>query len=82
MEIVTSDEEQKSSEDDESSLGDPSLTNKKEGQSRACLIAQDLMSSEKVYVEMLQLLRMDFYESILKVLGDDDENEQEVKLKQ
>ncbi|XP_048171364.1 FYVE, RhoGEF and PH domain-containing protein 5 isoform X3 [Corvus hawaiiensis] len=83
MEVVTSDEEQKSSEDDESSLGDPSLTNKKEGQSRVYLIAQELMSSEKVYVEMLQLLCMDFYEGILKVLGDDDENEQEqVKLKQ
>ncbi|NXQ00635.1 FGD5 protein, partial [Vidua macroura] len=83
MEVVTSDEEQNSSEDDESSLGDPSLTKKKEGQSRAYLIAQELMSSEKVYVEMLQLLRMDFYEGILKVLGDDDENEQEeVKLKQ
>ncbi|XP_015496507.1 FYVE, RhoGEF and PH domain-containing protein 5 isoform X1 [Parus major] len=83
MEVVTSDEEQKSSEDDESSLGDPSLTNKKEGQSRAYLIAQELMSSEKVYVEMLQLLHMDFYEGILKVLGDDDEDEQEeVKLKQ
>ncbi|NXM80288.1 FGD5 protein, partial [Oenanthe oenanthe] len=48
VEVVTSDEEQKSSEDDESSLGDPSLTNKKEGQSRAYLIAQELMSSEKV----------------------------------
>ncbi|XP_021398207.2 FYVE, RhoGEF and PH domain-containing protein 5 [Lonchura striata] len=83
MEVVTSDEEQNSSEDDESSLDDASLTNKKEGQSRAYLIAQELMSSEKVYVEMLQLLRMDFYEGILKVLGDDDENEQEeVKLKQ
>ncbi|XP_032843718.1 FYVE, RhoGEF and PH domain-containing protein 5 isoform X2 [Tyto alba] len=83
MEVVTSDEEQKSSEDDESSLGDPSLINKKEGQSRAYLIAQELMSSEKVYVEMLQLLCMDFYEGILKVLGEEDENEQEeVKLKQ
>jgi len=28
MEVVTSDEEQKSSEDDESSPGDPSLINK------------------------------------------------------
>ncbi|XP_066051835.1 FYVE, RhoGEF and PH domain-containing protein 5 isoform X2 [Chamaea fasciata] len=83
VEVVTSDEEQKSSEDDESSLGDPSLTTKKEGQSRAHLIAQELMSSEKVYVEMLQLLRVDFYEGILKVLGDGNENEQEeVKLKQ
>nr|XP_009938276.1 PREDICTED: FYVE, RhoGEF and PH domain-containing protein 5 [Opisthocomus hoazin] len=83
MEVVTSDEEQKSSEDDESSPGDPSLINKKEGQSRAYLIAQELMSSEKVYVEMLQLLRTDFYEGILKILGEGDENEQEeVKLKQ
>ncbi|NXK34882.1 FGD5 protein, partial [Piprites chloris] len=77
MEVVTSDEEQRSSEDEEINPGDPSLINKKEGQSRAYLIAQELMSSEKVYVEMLQLLHMDFYESMLKVLGEDDENEQE-----
>lgn len=31
MEVVTSDEEQKSSEDDESSPGDPSLINKVKG---------------------------------------------------
>ncbi|NXY82799.1 FGD5 protein, partial [Alcedo cyanopectus] len=81
-ELVTSDEEQKSSED-ESSPGDPSLTNKKEGQSRAYIIAQELLSSEKAYVEMLQLLCMNFYEGILKVLGEEDENDQEeVKLKQ
>ncbi|NXK24461.1 FGD5 protein, partial [Arenaria interpres] len=80
-EVITSDEEQKSSED-ESSPGDPSLINKKEGQSRAYLIAQELMSSEKVYVEMLQLLRMDFYEGILKVLGEDENEQEEVKLKQ
>ncbi|NWZ87898.1 FGD5 protein, partial [Poecile atricapillus] len=84
MEVVTSDEEQKSSEDDESSLGDPSLTNKKEGQSRAYLIAQELMSSEKVLFASFQCCcSQDFYEGILKVLGDDDENEQEeIKLKQ
>ncbi|NWR76502.1 FGD5 protein, partial [Centropus unirufus] len=83
MEVVTSDEEQKSSEDEESTPGDPSLINKKEGQSRAYLIAQELMSSEKAYVEMLQLLRTDFYEGVLKVFGEEDENEQEeVKLKQ
>ncbi|NXS18151.1 FGD5 protein, partial [Mystacornis crossleyi] len=84
MEVVTSDEEQKSSEDDESSLGDPSLINKKEGQSRAYLIAQELMSSEKVLFASFQCCcSQDFYEGVLKVLGDDDENEQEqVKLKQ
>ncbi|NWR51274.1 FGD5 protein, partial [Regulus satrapa] len=83
MESVTSDEEQKSSEDDESSLGDPSLTNKK-GQSRAYLIAQELMSSEKVLFASFQCsCSQDFYEGILKVLGHDDENEQEeIKLKQ
>ncbi|NWZ38619.1 FGD5 protein, partial [Brachypodius atriceps] len=83
VEVVTSDEEQKSSEDDESSLGDPSLTNKKEGQSRAYLIAQELMSSEKLLFATLQCCcSQDFYEGIMKVLGDGDENEQEVKLKQ
>ncbi|NWH87810.1 FGD5 protein, partial [Aegithalos caudatus] len=82
VEVVTTDEEHKSSEDDESSLGDTSLTNKKEGQSRAYFIAQELMSSEKMYVKVLQLLCTGFYEGILKVLGGGDENEQEVKLKQ
>ncbi|KAM9134655.1 FYVE, RhoGEF and PH domain-containing protein 5 isoform 2-T2 [Pangshura tecta] len=83
VEDVTSDEEQKSSEDEESSQGDPSLVHKKEGQSRAYLIAQELVSSEKVYVEMLRLLHVDFHEAVLKVLGDEDENErEEVKLKQ
>ncbi|NWV39511.1 FGD5 protein, partial [Grantiella picta] len=84
MEVVTSDEEQKSSEDDERSLGDPSLINKKEGQSRAYLIAQELMSSEKVLFASFECCcSQDFYDGILKVLGDDDENEQEgVKLKQ
>ncbi|NWX30336.1 FGD5 protein, partial [Notiomystis cincta] len=84
MEVVTSDEEQKSSEDDESSLGDPSLTNKKEGQSRAYLIAQELMSSEKVVFASFQCCcSQDFYEGVLKVLGDDDENgQEELKLKQ
>uniref|UniRef100_A0A8C6JTQ1 Uncharacterized protein n=1 Tax=Melopsittacus undulatus TaxID=13146 RepID=A0A8C6JTQ1_MELUD len=53
MEAVTSDEEQKSSEDEESSPGDPSLINKKEGQSRAYLIAQELMSSEKQWFDTL-----------------------------
>ncbi|NXX86981.1 FGD5 protein, partial [Urocolius indicus] len=81
-EVITSDEEQKSSEDDESIADDPSLVHK-EGQSRAYLIAQELMSSEKVYVEMLQLLCMNFYGGILKVLEEEDESEQEeVKLKQ
>ncbi|NXJ07325.1 FGD5 protein, partial [Odontophorus gujanensis] len=74
VEVITSDEEQKSSEDEKSSQGDSSLISKK-GQPRASLIAQELMSSEKVYVEMLQLLRMDLYEGILKALGEEDEQE-------
>ncbi|XP_021265572.1 FYVE, RhoGEF and PH domain-containing protein 5 isoform X4 [Numida meleagris] len=81
VEVITSDEEQKSSEDEKSSQSDPSLINKKEGQPKASLIAQELMSSEKAYVEMLQLLRMDLYEGILKALGEEDEQEV-VELKQ
>ncbi|XP_072203755.1 FYVE, RhoGEF and PH domain-containing protein 5 isoform X3 [Excalfactoria chinensis] len=81
VEIITSDEEQKSSEDEKSSQGDSSFINKKEGQPRASLIAQELMSSEKAYVEMLQLLCMDLYEGILKALGEEDEQEV-VELKQ
>ncbi|XP_040424316.1 FYVE, RhoGEF and PH domain-containing protein 5 [Cygnus olor] len=79
VEVITSDEEQKSSEDEESSQGDPSLINKKEGQSSAYLIAQELMSSEKVYVEMLQQSCMDLYEGIMKVLGEDEQEEVELK---
>uniref|UniRef100_A0A8C0EFE4 FYVE, RhoGEF and PH domain containing 5 n=1 Tax=Bubo bubo TaxID=30461 RepID=A0A8C0EFE4_BUBBB len=86
MEVVTSDEEHKSSEDEESSPGDPSLINKKEGQSRAYLIAQELMSSEKTVslsALFLYCCSQDFYEGVLKVLGEEDQNEQEeVKLKQ
>ncbi|XP_015730765.1 FYVE, RhoGEF and PH domain-containing protein 5 isoform X2 [Coturnix japonica] len=81
VDIITSDEEQKSSEDEKSSQGDPSFISKKEGQPRASLIAQELMSSEKAYVEMLQLLCMDLYEGILKALGEEDEQEV-VELKQ
>nr|XP_060622219.1 FYVE, RhoGEF and PH domain-containing protein 5 isoform X1 [Anolis sagrei ordinatus] len=83
LEDVTSDEEQKSSGDEDSSQGDSSLIHKKEGQSRAHLIAQDLLSSEKEYVEMLHLLHRDFYEAVLKVLGNEnDGNHEEAKLKE
>uniref|UniRef100_A0ABM5FJL2 FYVE, RhoGEF and PH domain-containing protein 5 isoform X1 n=2 Tax=Pogona vitticeps TaxID=103695 RepID=A0ABM5FJL2_9SAUR len=81
IEDVTSDEEQKSSGDDDSNQGETHLIHKKEGQSRAHLIAQELLSSEKTYVEMLQLLLRDFHEAVLKVLGDEEDSE-EVKLKE
>ncbi|XP_026534197.1 FYVE, RhoGEF and PH domain-containing protein 5 isoform X2 [Notechis scutatus] len=84
LEDVTSDEEQKSSEDEDSNQGDSNIMHKKEGQSRAQLVAQELVSSEKVYVEMLRLLHTDFHEAVLKVLGDDSDNSdhEETKLKE
>ncbi|XP_044307541.1 FYVE, RhoGEF and PH domain-containing protein 5 isoform X2 [Varanus komodoensis] len=83
VEDVTSDEEQKSSGDEDSNQGDSNPIHKKEGHSRAHLIAQELVSSEKVYVEMLRLLHMDFYEALLKALGDEDDNDDEdAKLKE
>ncbi|XP_060544273.1 FYVE, RhoGEF and PH domain-containing protein 5 isoform X2 [Pantherophis guttatus] len=83
LEDVTSDEEQKSSEDEDSNQGDSNIIHKKEGQSRAQLVAQELVSSEKVYVEMLRLLHTDFHEAVLKVLGDEyDSDHEETKLKE
>uniref|UniRef100_A0A8C5UGD2 FYVE, RhoGEF and PH domain containing 5 n=1 Tax=Malurus cyaneus samueli TaxID=2593467 RepID=A0A8C5UGD2_9PASS len=91
MEVVTSDEDQKSSEDDESSLGDPSLINKvKNSKTSICRrtwILRSFCSVSCAHLEMLEpsvlYCLTDFYERILKVLEDDDENEQEgVKLKQ
>ncbi|XP_051059258.1 FYVE, RhoGEF and PH domain-containing protein 5 [Phodopus roborovskii] len=69
-EDLTSDEEQGSSEDEDSASRDPSLTHKVEGQSRALVIAQELLSSEKAYVQMLQHLSLDFHGAVLRALED------------
>ncbi|XP_008562579.1 PREDICTED: FYVE, RhoGEF and PH domain-containing protein 5 [Galeopterus variegatus] len=72
-EDLTSDEEQGSSEEEDSAPRDPSLTHKVEGQSRALVIAQELLSSEKAYVEMLQHLHLDFHGVVMKALDDMDQ---------
>ncbi|KAI4532550.1 hypothetical protein MG293_017815 [Ovis ammon polii] len=43
-----------------------------EGQSRAHVIAQELLSSEKAYVEMLQHLYLDFHGAVVRVLDEMD----------
>ncbi|XP_036907048.1 FYVE, RhoGEF and PH domain-containing protein 5 isoform X2 [Sturnira hondurensis] len=75
-EDLTSDEEQRSSEEEDGAPKDPSLTHKVEGQSRAHVIAQELLSSEKAYVEMLQHLHLDFHGAVVRAL---DEMDQEGK---
>ncbi|XP_028628877.1 FYVE, RhoGEF and PH domain-containing protein 5 isoform X2 [Grammomys surdaster] len=67
-EDLTSDEEQGSSEEEDSASRDPSLSHKVEGQSRALVIAQELLSSEKAYVQMLQHLSLDFHGAVLRAL--------------
>lgn len=67
-EDLTSDEEQGSSEEEDSASRDPSLSHKGEGQSRALVIAQELLSSEKAYVQMLQHLSLDFHGAVLRAL--------------
>ncbi|KAL1791412.1 FYVE, and PH domain-containing 5 [Sigmodon hispidus] len=69
-EDLTSDEEQGSSEEGDTASRDPSLTHKVEGQSRALVIAQELLSSEKAYVQMLQHLSLDFHGAVLRALED------------
>ncbi|KAJ1069528.1 hypothetical protein K5549_021480, partial [Capra hircus] len=72
-EDLTSDEERGSSEEEEDSVPrDPSLPHKVEGQSRAHVIAQELLSSEKAYVEMLQHLYLDFHGAVVRVLDEMD----------
>lgn len=67
-EDLTSDEEQGSSEEEDNASRDPSLSHKGEGQSRAFVIAQELLSSEKAYVQMLQHLSLDFHGAVLRAL--------------
>ncbi|XP_071461979.1 FYVE, RhoGEF and PH domain-containing protein 5 isoform X1 [Marmota flaviventris] len=69
----TSDEEQGSSEEEDSAPRDPSLTHKGEGQSRALVVAQELLASEKAYVQALQHLRRDFHGAVLRALDDMDQ---------
>ncbi|KAM6216144.1 FYVE, RhoGEF and PH domain-containing protein 5 [Rhynchocyon petersi] len=72
-EDFTSDEEQGSSEEEESAVRDPSLTHKVEGQSRAYVIAQELLSSEKTYVQMLQHIHLDFHGAVMRTLDEMDQ---------
>ncbi|XP_066101742.1 FYVE, RhoGEF and PH domain-containing protein 5 [Saccopteryx bilineata] len=72
-EDLISDEEQGSSEEEDSAPRDPTLTHKVEGQSRAHVIAQELLSSEKAYVEMLQHLHLDFHGAVVKALEEMDQ---------
>ncbi|XP_075406190.1 FYVE, RhoGEF and PH domain-containing protein 5 isoform X2 [Tenrec ecaudatus] len=75
-EDLASDEEKGSSEEEEeeeSAPRDPSLTYKVEGQSRAHAIAQELLSSEKAYVEMLQHLHLDFHGAVVRTLDEMDQ---------
>ncbi|KAM5279658.1 FYVE, RhoGEF and PH domain-containing protein 5 [Ctenodactylus gundi] len=55
-EDTPSEEEQASSEEEDGAPRDPGLAPKVEGQSRALLVAQELLSSERAYVQTLQLL--------------------------
>ncbi|XP_061253197.1 FYVE, RhoGEF and PH domain-containing protein 5 isoform X4 [Bos javanicus] len=72
-EDLTSEEERGSSEEEEDrAAGDPTLPHKVEGQSRAHVIAQELLSSEKAYVEMLQHLYLDFHGAVVRALDEMD----------
>ncbi|XP_010860822.1 PREDICTED: FYVE, RhoGEF and PH domain-containing protein 5 [Bison bison bison] len=72
-EDLTSEEERGSSEEEEDRAArDPTLPHKVEGQSRAHVIAQELLSSEKAYVEMLQHLYLDFHGAVVRALDEMD----------
>ncbi|XP_018410750.1 PREDICTED: FYVE, RhoGEF and PH domain-containing protein 5 [Nanorana parkeri] len=81
-EDVTSDEEQKSSEDEESSSGGNGGVQKRDGPTRALAIVEDLLTSEREYVEMLRHLHTEFHMAILRALGPEEEDgEEELRLR-
>ncbi|XP_063797306.1 FYVE, RhoGEF and PH domain-containing protein 5 isoform X2 [Pseudophryne corroboree] len=73
-EDLTLDEDQKSSEDEETSTGG---VQKKDGPTRALHIVEELVASEKAYVEMLRRLYTEFHSSVLRELGSEEEDEEE-----
>ncbi|KAG8435894.1 hypothetical protein GDO86_007113 [Hymenochirus boettgeri] len=75
-EDVSSDEEPKSSEDEGNCLGEPGMV-QKHGPMRALSIVEDLLKSEKEYVDTLKSLQTEFHTSVLKVLGNEEEDEEE-----
>ncbi|XP_073501086.1 FYVE, RhoGEF and PH domain-containing protein 5 isoform X1 [Phyllobates terribilis] len=77
IEDITSDEDQKSSEGEECSSGGSGGVPKTDGPTRACKIVEELVTSEKVYVEMLRRLHTQFHASMLRVLGSEEEDEEE-----
>uniref|UniRef100_A0A8D2JMW8 FYVE, RhoGEF and PH domain containing 5 n=1 Tax=Sciurus vulgaris TaxID=55149 RepID=A0A8D2JMW8_SCIVU len=73
---LTSDEEQGSSEEEDGPPRDPSLTHKVEGQSRALVIAQELLSSERAPVDLWvtgPLGFQDFHGAVMRALDDLDQ---------
>ncbi|KAM4022965.1 FYVE, RhoGEF and PH domain-containing protein 5 isoform 2-T2 [Anomaloglossus baeobatrachus] len=77
IEDMTSDEDQKSSEGEECSSGGNGGVQKKDGPTRARHIVEELVTSEKVYVETLRRLHTEFHASMLRVLGSEEEDEEE-----
>uniref|UniRef100_A0A452US49 FYVE, RhoGEF and PH domain containing 5 n=1 Tax=Ursus maritimus TaxID=29073 RepID=A0A452US49_URSMA len=67
-EDLSSDEEQGSSEEEDSAPRDPSLGHKMEGQSRAHVIAQELLSSEKAPLGF-----QDFHGAVTRALDEIDQ---------
>ncbi|XP_075039786.1 FYVE, RhoGEF and PH domain-containing protein 5 isoform X2 [Mixophyes fleayi] len=76
-EDITSDEDQRTSEDEETTNGGSGGVQKKDGPMRALNIVEDLVTSEKAYVEMLRRLYTEFYLSMLRALGNEEEDEEE-----
>ncbi|KAM8930820.1 FYVE, RhoGEF and PH domain-containing protein 5 [Pelodytes ibericus] len=82
MEDLTSEEDQRSSEDEGTCPVENGGIHKKEGASRTLRIVEDLLASEKIYVEMLKRLHTEFHASVLRVLGNEEEDgEEELRLR-
>ncbi|XP_003463230.2 FYVE, RhoGEF and PH domain-containing protein 5 [Cavia porcellus] len=81
-ENLGSEEEQSSSEEEDGTLRDPSITNKVEGPSRALVIAQELLSSERVFLQTLGPVCLDFHAAVMRALDNVEDTQAQEELRQ
>ncbi|KFO27444.1 FYVE, RhoGEF and PH domain-containing protein 5 [Fukomys damarensis] len=79
---LASKEEQGSSEEEDDTLRDSSVTHKVQGPSRALVIAQELLSSERAFLQTLRLVCLDFHAAVTRALDNVEDVQAQEELRQ
>ncbi|KAM6162701.1 FYVE, RhoGEF and PH domain-containing protein 5 [Erethizon dorsatum] len=81
-EDLGSEEEQGSSEEEDGTPRDPSITHKVEGPSRALVIAQELLSSERAFLQSVGPVCLDFHVAVTRALDNVEDTQVQEELQQ